>query len=87
MSFIICKAFDTTKGFSLGQFIDNQKHDDEFLLGPYLAKEGSLSDSLIIAKPLIHVKPLILHDYKSKPACDLTEEDFEFVHLKKTGGR
>lgn len=77
MSQIICKGFDTTKGFALGMFIDTNPAGREFLLAPYVTSADGTP------KPADTAEPIRMTTYKFKLPHELTQEDFEYFHWHK----
>ena len=77
MSQIICKGFDTTKGFALGMFLETNPTGQEFLLAPYVTSSDGTP------KPSDTAEPIRMTSYKFKLPHDLTQEDFEYFHWHK----
>jgi len=74
---IICKGFETTKGFALGMFLDNNPPGKEFILAPYITSNDG--DPI----PAENIEPIYMSNYKFKIPNDLNEEDFEYHHWHK----
>lgn len=79
MSLVICKGFETKHGYALGVFTDNHAENAPFLLAPFLHTGGSADP-----EPLFDIEPIQLHSYKARIPQELTENDFEYVHWRKT---
>jgi len=79
----LCKGFETTKGFALGMFLDNNPPGKEFILAPYIT---SPTGSPIAAD---EIEPIYMSNYKSKIPSELNKDDFEYYHwhklVKRTG--
>jgi hypothetical protein len=77
MQQILCKSFETTKGFALGMFLDTNPPGKEFLLAPYIMSEKGTP------APSESAEPIRMMDYKFKLAGDLNQDDFEYFHWHK----
>lgn len=74
---IICKGFETTRGFALGMFLDNNPPGREFLLAPYVTSEEGTP------RPADSAEPIRMTSYKFKLPHELTPEDIEYYHWHK----
>lgn len=74
---VLCKGFDTSKGFALGMFLDTNPPGKEFLLAPYVMAENGTP------KPSESAEPIRMTAYKFKLPDALNKEDFEYIHWKK----
>lgn len=74
---IICKGFETTKGFALGMFLDTNPLGKEFLLAPYVTSEHGTP------KTAESAEPIRMTTYKFKLPHELTQDDFEYFHWHK----
>jgi hypothetical protein len=74
---IICKSFSTLHGYGLGIFIKNHDFDKPLLLAPYLFKENEAPI------PLFDIDPIKLYQYKAKNKSELTDDDFEYIHMNQ----
>ena len=77
MTQIICKGFQTTKGFALGMFLDTNPPGREFLLAPYVTSEDGTP------RPAESAEPIRMTTYKFKVPHELTQEDLEYFHWHK----
>lgn len=77
VSQIICKGFQTTKGFALGMFLDSTPPDSDFLLAPYVTgKNGA-------PIPSETAEPILMSNYKFRLPHELQREDLEYFHWHK----
>ncbi len=74
---MICRSFSTTRGYSLGVFLEKQQQGEPFLLRAYLQEEGPQP------KPIQSIEPIIKWNYKAKARAYLNEEDLEYFHWNK----
>jgi len=74
---IICKSFETTRGFALGMFLDTNPSGKEFLLAPYVTSEDGAP------RPAEVAEPIRMTTYKFKLPHELTNEDIEYYHWHK----
>jgi hypothetical protein len=72
---IICKHFSTLYGYGLEVFIDNQDFDKPFLIAPFINTDKGNPI------PLFNIEPIRLYHYKAKNKYELTDDDFEFIHI------
>lgn len=77
MQMVICRGFDTSQGYGLGQFTDNHPNSKHFLLGPFISEAGNPP------QPILEIEPISKFHYKAKIPGELTDEDFEHVHWRK----
>lgn len=74
---ILCKGFDTSKGFALGMFLDTNPPGKAFLLAPYVTGNDGKP------KPSDQVQPILMSTYKFKLPDELNQEDLEYFHWRK----
>lgn len=77
MQMVICRGFDTSQGYGLGQFTDNHLNRKHFLLGPFISEAGNPP------QPIMEIEPISKFHYKAKIPGELTDEDFEYIHWRK----
>ncbi len=73
----LCKGFETTKGYALGMFLDNNPPGKEFILAPYITSESGKP------VPADDIDPIYMTDYKFKIPSDLDRNDYEYHHWYK----
>ncbi len=74
---ILCKGFDTSKGFALGMFLDTNPPGKEFLLAPYVVGKDDTP------RPSEAAEPIRMTTYKFKLPHELNQEDLEYIHWRK----
>lgn len=77
MQQILCKGFETTRGFALGMFLDNNPPGKEFLLAPYITGPNGKP------MPADNIEPIYMTNYKFKIPDQLDNSDFEYFHWNK----
>lgn len=77
MQQVLCKGFETTRGFALGIFLDNNPPGKDFLLAPYITGHDGKPT------PADDIDPIYMADYKFKIPDQLDKNDFEYFHWHK----